>query len=283
MKESFEQLLASIPAYQQFFTLAEHDARSRDLAERFPDRVKLFEIGRSQKGRPILALGIGQGRRNALFYGCPHPNEPIGAMLIDHLAASLAMNPRLSQDLDYTFYLVKAWDVDSVVLNESWYKGPFDIGSYTLGYYRPPVNLQVDRTFPIDYKELHFAEPLPETAAMMRLIDEIKPAFVYSLHNAGFGGVFWYISDSFSSLFAPFKAAAAKRALPLDLGEPDAPYLETFAPAVFKSAAIRGRYDYLLKYGVAQPAAAIAAGNNDTAYARERSGSVPLATERPYL
>jgi hypothetical protein len=47
---------------------------------------------------------------------------------------------------------------------------------------------QVEWTFPVDYKTLHFHSPLPETEVLMKLIEEKKPDFMYSLHNSGLEG-----------------------------------------------------------------------------------------------
>ena len=73
-------------------------------------------------------------------------------------------------------------------LNEGWFKGPFDIYTYASNFYRPAGKDQVEWTFPIEYKTLKFDSPLPETQALMELIDTAKPHFLYALHNAGFGG-----------------------------------------------------------------------------------------------
>lgn len=66
-------------------------------------------------------------------------------------------------------------------------------------------------TFPVDYKELHFHDPLPETQALMNIIDEIKPEFMYSLHNAGFGGSFF--TGIFLKIFRKFMRIYVTRRL----------------------------------------------------------------------
>ena len=115
-------------------------------------------------------------------------------MTIDHLINQLVEDEEFRNSLDYTWYIIKAWDVDGARKNEGWYKGPYNLYNYARNFYRPAGFLQVDWTFPIEYKNLKFDKPIPETKAMMDLIDEIKPTFIYSLHNAGFGGAYWYIS-----------------------------------------------------------------------------------------
>ena len=146
--------------------------------------------------------------------------------------------------LDYTFYIVKAWDADGLVRNEGWLKGPYTIFNYSRNFFRPAANLQVDWTFPIDYKELHFHNIMPETQAMKNLIDRIKPAFTYALHNAGFGGVYWYVTEDVPALYPGLREAVERQGIPLHLGEPESPAIPQLAPAVLLAEGIEAEYDY---------------------------------------
>jgi hypothetical protein len=74
----FEKYLNSVPDFPDFYTVDELDQRTKDLAEKYPKSVRVFVGGRSRNGHPIHVLKIGKGRSAALFFGCPHPNEPIG-------------------------------------------------------------------------------------------------------------------------------------------------------------------------------------------------------------
>jgi len=201
-----EQLVAdalkAIPGIDSFLTVSELDASSARLAAAYPDRVKLVHVGESADGYPIKALIIGptkpgtalplpDGTKAALLFGCPHPNEPIGAMMLEHFSAQLAANPDLVDKLGYTWYMVKCIDPDGTRLNEGWFKGPFTITNYATHFYRPAGHQQVEWNFPIKYKTLDYDSPIPETRALMRMIEEIKPVFMFSLHNAGFGGVYY--------------------------------------------------------------------------------------------
>ena len=76
----FEKLINNIPDYQVFLTVDEMDENSKKLAEQYPGIVDIFEAGKSRKGHPIYCLKIGNGPKNALMFGCPHPNEPMGAI-----------------------------------------------------------------------------------------------------------------------------------------------------------------------------------------------------------
>jgi len=283
MKERFEELIAGIPDYSEFLTPDELDESSRKLASEHPESVALFEMGKTRAGRPLLCLKIGDGAKNALMFGCPHPNEPIGTMMLEYFSEKLASDQALRDELGYTWYIVKAWDADGLALNESWLKGPYTIYQYSRHFFRPAGHKQVDWTFPIDYKELHFHEPIPETQAMMKLIDEIKPHFIYSLHNAGFGGVYWYVSQPLDALYDQMRAAAGRVDVPLNLGEPEAPFCEALSPAVYKSLGIEQQYDYMEKYGEADIGEKLKVGNCSESYAREYCGSFTLLTELPYF
>ncbi len=285
MKQIFMDLLNNIPDYKEFLTLDELDESSKRLAEAYPEAVSIFEFGKSKDNHPLLCLKIGNGSKNALMFGCPHPNEPIGTMMLEYFTENLAKSKELRDELDYTWYVVKAWDADGLRLNEKWLKGPYNIYNYSRNFFRPAGYRQVDWTFPIDYKDLHFHNPIPETEAMMALIDNIKPAFIYSLHNAGFGGVYWYISKGLPKLYNDMYEAAKRVDVPLNLGEPEAPYCIPLAPAVYESLGIEQEYDYIEKYSPkgTDIASHFNVGNCSAIYAQERYGSFTMLTELPYF
>lgn len=286
MKKVFEQLLDNIPNYQEFFTVGEMDESSRELARRFPDVASLFEIGKTRENHPLYCLKIGNGSRNALMFGLPHPNEPIGTMLLEYFTWQLAQNEQLRDALDYTWYIVKAWDADGTKKNEKWFKGPFTITNYMRNFFRPAGFEQVDWTFPIDYKELHFHDSIPETTAMMKLIDQIKPHFIYSLHNAGFGGAYWYMSWALSEIFGELHKVPAKYGVPIHRGEPESPACEEFATAIYASLGVSAEYDLKEKFGggdMKEAVKSFGCGDCSASYARERYDSFTLLTELPYF
>lgn len=123
MADFIQKLIDNIPDYQQFLTVDEMDENSKRLAAEFPGIVEIFEAGKSRKGHPIYCLKIGKGSRNALMFGCPHPNEPMGAMLLEYFSRQLAENEDLRKELDYTWYLIKSIDLDGTQLNEGLVQG----------------------------------------------------------------------------------------------------------------------------------------------------------------
>lgn len=283
MESIIKDLIERVPDYKEFLTVDELNESSKRLAEEYPELVEIFEIGKSRDGNELYCLKIGNGSNNGLMFGLPHPNEPIGTMMLEYFTKELAENKELREKLDYTWYIVKAWDTDGAKLNEKWFKGPYTLYNYSRNFFRPAGHQQVDWTFPIDYKKLNFHNTIPETKAMMDLIDKIKPKFIYSLHNAGFGGVYWYISEDISEVYGDLKNAASKQEIPLHLGEPEAPYCIPFAPAVYKELGIRDNYDYLEKYGIEDPSNSINVGTCSADYAKGNYDSFTLLTELPYF
>ena len=283
MKDVYRQILASVPDYETFLTIDEMNASSRALAEQYPDAVELTELGTSRNGEPLLCLKIGSGSHRAIMFGCPHPNEPIGTMMLEYFTEQLAKNQALRESLDYTWYIVKVWDIDGFRMNEKWLKGPYTLYNYSRNFFRPAGHKQVDWTFPVDYKLLHFHDPLPETQAMMKLIDQVQPEFIYALHNAGFGGVYWYLTEPAPEVYGFMYQAAETQEIPVNLGEPEAPYLIAFAPAIYAGMGIRQDYDYLEQYTDADMSQAIQAGTCAADYAHEKWNTFTLLTELPYF
>ncbi|XCP85666.1 M14 family zinc carboxypeptidase [Roseburia hominis] len=284
MKAIYEKLIKDIPEYKVFYTVDEMEEHSRKLAEAHPECVSMFEIGRTRAGEPLNCLKIGNGSHTALMFGCPHPNEPIGTMMLEYFTEKLAESEELRNELDYTWYVVKAWDTDGYRLNEKWLKGPFTLYNYSRNFFRPAGYKQVDWTFPIDYKELHFHDTIPETKAMMELIDKIRPEFIYSLHNAGFGGVYWYLTRKTPEIYEEMHQAAKKQEVPLNLGEPEAPYCVAWAPAIYQSLGIRQDYDYMEQYGgLEDMSKAINCGTCSADYGKEVCDAFTLLTELPYF
>ena len=276
-----KQIASDIPDYSVFLTIDELTESSHQLVKDFPDIASIRIVGHTRRGDPIELLTIKGGPFSAFVFGGPHPNEPIGTMTIEYLSRRLCEDPALREELGYTWHFIKSIDSDGMRLNEGWFKGPFTPTNYARHYYRPEPAAQVEWTFPIDYKTLHFNNPLPETQALMKVIDEAKPQFMYSLHNAGFGGVFYYVTRDCPSLYSAFHEIPEWFGLALDLGEPETSSAITLAPAVYKTIDMEHEYDHLEALGVPDPAVAISAGASSDAYARKYN-TFSLVVEMPY-
>jgi zinc carboxypeptidase len=276
------ELLARVPDYREFLTLEELAANSRALVDAHPGLARLEVVGTSREGRPIELLTLGHGRRPALLLGVPHPNEPIGTLTLEFLCRLFCERDDLRAELDATLHVIKVADPDGLVLNEGWFKGGFSPLRYALEYYRPPHREQVEWSFPVDYRSLRFTTPSPETAAVMRVMERTRPRLFYSLHNAGFCGVYFYLSANPPGLVDDLHALVAAHGLPLHRGEPEVPYLRTLAPAVYALFGIDETYEYLARALGEDPAPLIEAGTSSDDWLGRLCKAFSLVCELPY-
>jgi hypothetical protein len=281
---NLDEILDQIPAYEEFMTVAELNDSSVKLADE-NDAVELVTIGKSGEGRPINYLKIGEGTKDALLFAFPHPNEPIGSMTVEFFSRFLAENPDVTRDLNYTWYLIKAIDPDGAALNEGWFKGKFDPVKYARNFYRPAPHEQIEWTFPVTYEKLHFSTPPPETQALMKVIEEVEPSFMFSLHNAGFCGVYYYVTHKIESLFPEFINLVEQTQLPIHRGEPETPYIQQLHPAIFQMFGIQETYDFYKKNDVENPQELINCGTSSDDYLRRITNGkgFTLVCEMPYF
>ncbi len=275
-----QQYMSAVPEFDRFLTVDELNEDFRRIASEYPEIARLERVGSSQLGEPIDMLSLGTGDRNILLFACPHPNEPIGAMMVHHLARVLAEDPALRDGLGFTWNLIACVDPDGTRLNEGWFAGPFTIANYAENFYRPAGFQQVEWTFPTNYKTNYFDQSLRETQMLMRVIDRLQPVLMGSLHNAGFGGVYYYISKDTPALYDTFHKIAAWEELPLRLGEPEVPYVQEFAPAIFGLISSVDTYDYLETNGA--DLSTYSQGGSSAEYA-EKYGTLTLIIELPYF
>lgn len=281
--DALEALVSGVPDVDEFPTVAELERDTLELAAAHPREVSLMELGRTRRGRPLRCLRVGRGGRVAVALGAPHPNEPVGVVTLTYLAHRLAEEPDLADELGYTWYVVKAWDADGLALNEGWLKGPFTLHGYARHYYRPPFPEQPDWTFPVSHGTLRFDSPTPEAACAMRLMDEVRPDLLLSLHNCSFGGAYWYETEPTPEIWDRLRAAASGRGIPLNLSTPEMPYARRLAPAVFESLGAEAAYDYYASLGRADPAACVGHGTTGARWAARRHGTFSLTCEIPYF
>lgn len=273
--------LQSVPDYQRFYTLDEMLNHAKEVVQQNPKLARYQEVGHSTDGEPIPMISIGDGPTPLLLFACPHPNEPIGAMLVQFLLDELVANEKLRSG--YTWHLLPCVDPDGTRLNEGWFAGPFTIRNYARHFYRPRSVEQVEWTFPIKYKNFVFDKPMLETQALMKAFELTNPKFVYSLHNAGFGGVYYYISRDVPAAYNAFNQIPQSLGLYMQLGEPEAPWAQTFAPAVYRVLGLRSAYDYHEQYGSENPAALMHGGGSSFDFLEPLCNPLLLITELPYF
>lgn len=283
MTLDIREQMARVPEVARFPTVDELHAALAGLAARHPGLVRQKRVGTSRLGEPILLTSLGDDLAgdapNAFVFGMPHPNEPIGMLTVLELTRRLCDDAELRRALGYTWHVIPVADPDGTRLNEGWFGGPFTRGHYARHFYRPAPDQQVEWTFPFSYKRAYFDRVLPETQALMRVIDELRPAFMFSLHNAEHGGVYYYISRPAAPLYQLLQDIPGWEGLPLHLGEPELPMLTPVAPAVFVMPSSEELYDFTERFG-GDPTATRMGGSSDS-YAK-KYGTFGLVVEMPY-
>ncbi|CAF0926411.1 unnamed protein product [Rotaria sordida] len=279
----YDSLMDSVPDYSRFFTVDELINHSYNFALNHPSLVQYRNIGHSQNGEAIPMLTLGNGTKSLLLYACPHPNEPIGTLLIHFLLNALLDHPELL--VKYTWHLIPCVDPDGTRLNEGWFSGPFTIRNYARHFYRPRIEEQVEWTFPIIYKNYSWTTPSNETQALMYAIRLIQPDFVYGLHNSGFGGMYYYINQPLVDIFPELERLPSSLGLFLAKGEPEAPWVIQYAPAIYSIWGLTDAYDYYEKYTHTDPVTMVRGGSSSCDYLKENGlkKTIFLVTEVPYF
>lgn len=273
------ELMDAIPAFDAFPVVDAQLDRLRSMAEAHPDVCSLMRVGSSQLGEPLMGVRIEGGPRQAVCFGAPHPNEPIGCLTALELVRTLCENTDLRTRLGVTWSIVPCADPDGMRLNEAWFTGPLTRTSFGRNFYRPAGSQQVEWTFPQAYKDVYFDRALPETTALMRLIDQQRPALLCPLHNSELGGAYYYVSREAKPLYPTLHAIAEHCSIPLDLGEPETPSAPVYADAVFGMSTIEAAYEYAKRMG--RDPSKRRSGASSAGYAR-RYGTFSIISETPY-
>lgn len=272
--------LATVPDFQTFLDADEHESRLAEIAARYPEVATLEQVGTSRLGDAIHALRVGDAADHAIVFGLPHPNEPIGGLSALHLAERLCADSDLRSRIGLTFTIIPCIDPDGLRLNHGWVKGPYTRDHYARHFYRPPGHEQIEWTFPLHYKNASFDKVLPETRALMRLIDEVQPVFMASLHNAEMGGAYYYLSRPVPELYEVLQQIPQGLGVPLHRGEPEHPSIPILADGIHHGLSAKDTYDYLESEGL-DPTVIAVAGDTSGSYA-EKYGTVTLISEVPY-
>ncbi|MFI9508368.1 M14 family zinc carboxypeptidase [Nocardia sp. NPDC052566] len=270
-------LVGPMRPIEAFPTVDELNELADKLGARHPERVIISEIGRSRGGDAIRSVRVGSGERQIIVIGNPHPNEPIGMATIAHLLDRMAEDE--ARTLGATWHFVLCADPDGTRLNEGWFAGPLTRGRVARGYYRPPAGEQPEWSFPTTWRGRAVGTPLPETEALMDLIDRTRPAFIASLHNADFGGGFFYTSGGDETYWSALTDLLIAHDLPVHDGAADAPGAALWQRGVFAVPTFATMADAQVAAGVPEDAAAVGGGGiRDYA---ARYGAAVLVCELP--
>ncbi|VVB60815.1 Zinc carboxypeptidase [uncultured archaeon] len=278
-----KRLLDSVDNFSEFLFVDELDKRLLKLA----GKNTVINLGKSAKGHPVLCTRLGSGKKNALIFGFPHPNEPIGSLTCLSLIKLIKKEKSLQKK--YTWYIVPCADPDGAKLNEGWFKGKFSVKKYARHFYRSRETLQTDWSFPIKYKDYAFDNPPPNVVALVKLMKAIKPDIVYPIHNDGFGGAYFYISRAMPEKYYDCVINLCNSlSIPLDLGNPnfDEPkflHLKELKKPVYLNFDFEECYDFYKRLG-RDPDKLLEGGTDSIGFAKKLNPrAFGMLGEVPYL
>jgi hypothetical protein len=246
-----ERALDGMPHFEAFLSLEAISALVARLAgdPRFDVRV----AGTSVDGHPIHHVRFGSGSLKALLVAGPQAMEPIGGLTVYSLLSLYAQGNETISSLDVEWHVVPCIDPDAALLNESWYTQPFTLERYIRGFWMQPRGEQVDFSFPIHYKRAHFGRMSREAEVLKGVLDQVRPHFYFTLHNAGpLGGAWFYLSrDLGEERFDAIRSFVAEEGVNLQTRL--APGLTEYASSFRHMPTMKGYYDLLEEHGVAIP------------------------------
>lgn len=216
--------------------------RLHDLIRDLGIEADVLLLGTSRSGQIIEGLKMAHMPRQAVFLGFPHPNEPLGELIMESIVQEAAIRQSPKNQADW--YLVPVWDVDGARINQSWWSHTISIARMIDHWYRPAPSQQVEWTFPLHDQDIRFDHPLPETEAVRRLLDLARPELLVSLHNGVFPGAYALMSPHGSRLAPKIREVFRTHGLNPLRNRP-IPYVETLAEGVFGLPYAHLEIDYL--------------------------------------
>jgi hypothetical protein len=204
-------------------------AAASAFARFHPRQSTLREIGQSREGRPLHLLSYGRGRRNVLVVAGPHSDERSGSATALRLAERVAADPWLHARTDATWHFLLCLDPDGTVRSE---QGPAvrrTLAEHFRYSYRPPADEQPEWAPSIRAAD----DQIPESQALIDLIDELQPFLQCSLHGNDLGGSWIQLTRDLPGLAEPLGKLSAERDVPVQTGTYDALYWTVSGPGVY--------------------------------------------------
>lgn len=213
-------------------TLGELLRRARATVAARPGALRLRVVGTSRAGRPLWLLSAGHGPRHILTVAGAHANEPVGGVTSLFLAERFAREPALLQESGCTWNFLLCLDPDGASLAGRWLTGRSGEGrsgeelpgegpaaeatptlrGYYRRFYRPAFAAQPE--FPPVASDPR--PVMPESEALVRLIDELRPVVQFSLHGVEVGGSFLQLTRAVPGAAAAYRRIAADLGIPLE-------------------------------------------------------------------
>ncbi|MGH4032214.1 M14 family zinc carboxypeptidase [Actinomycetota bacterium Odt1-20B] len=209
---------------QRYLNVAELLLSARALAAHRPELTALRQIGTSRAGRPLHLLSIGHAPRAVLVVAGAHANEPTGGSTLLHLAERVLNERELLDGTSWHFLLCA--DPDGASLHRT--PAPRTLFDYHRHFFRPAGPEQPEwspSVLPPDRLP-------PETRALTRVIDEVRPYLQVSLHGTDLGGSWVQLTKDIPGLAEPFAKSAAELHIPVETGASDAAGWPVSGPGV---------------------------------------------------
>ncbi|MFC9846718.1 M14 family zinc carboxypeptidase [Streptomyces sp. NPDC060223] len=205
-------------------TVTEIVSSARALAAHRPGLCALRQVGVSRGGRPLHLLSVGHARRGVLVVAGAHANEPTGGSTVLAVAERVMYDRELRADTSWHFLLCA--DPDGASLHVT--PAPRTLLDYHLGFFRPAGPEQPEwspSVLPPDRLP-------PETRALIRVIDEVRPYLQVSLHGTDLGGSWVQLTKDVPGLAEPFAKSAAELHIPVETAASDAAGWPASGPGV---------------------------------------------------
>ncbi|MFF3447552.1 M14 family zinc carboxypeptidase [Streptomyces sp. NPDC002667] len=193
------------------------------LTARYPGQCRLSTIGHSRHGVPLRMLSVGKGSRHALVVAGAHPNEYVGGGTLLELAQRALGGERPGT----VWHLVLCLDPDGARLNEGGHRADTLFGHYR-SFFRPTADEQPEWA-----PALPRPRVLPESRALLDVIERLRPYIQISLHSTDIGGTFAQLTRDVPGLDRTLAASAERLGIPVERAPLDALHWPTSAPGVF--------------------------------------------------
>ncbi|WP_327289527.1 M14 family zinc carboxypeptidase [Streptomyces sp. NBC_01198] len=204
-------------------------AAARLLSARHPDLCRMRLAGESRAGRPLWLLSVGHGRRHVLVVAGPHPDEQAGGGAVLWLAEQAVADRHRMADADLTWDFLLCLDPDGTLLNETGPAGPRPPAVHFRHTYRPAAGEQPERAGSFRAA----GDELPETYALLAVIDELRPFLQCTLHGTDVGGSSVRLTADIPGLAEPFGKYAAELDIPVQAGTYDTLFWQGSGPGVY--------------------------------------------------
>ncbi|CAG6396211.1 M14 family zinc carboxypeptidase [Actinacidiphila cocklensis] len=212
-------------------TTDEITAGARSLTSSYPGICRLGRVGRSRAGRPLLMLTVGEGSRNVLVVAGPHANEAaVGGATALRLARGIAEQRAQGEGDGSSWHFLLCIDPDGAALNEPWLSGPYTLRDHYEHFFRPCTAEQPEWLPPEGDGR---CPALPETRALVGVLDELRPVLQCSLHSIDVGGSFVQLTSDVPGVPERIGKSAAELDIPLESGSSDAFQWPSPGPGVY--------------------------------------------------